>query len=151
MSLASDRRNAYRQICYAARRIPGEHGLREHTVSVVTAAWSGSHAGDGTETETITSITESSGYPPKVRWLTDEQTMVGGLDSGTIEVGPITPEHNGGGTAFSTLVGAALTDGQTIQLLITGPMHPTGARYVVTKHLADRALRHMLQAKPVTH
>lgn len=149
MTTPAGMRDRYKRIVYRYRSIPGVHGLRVHTVSVVTATWSGAHVGDGVETKTTTEVVERGGLPPKVRWLSQEELTVGGLDRGTVEIGPITPDCSAGGTAFTTLLADSLTAGGTLQLLITGPQHPSGAVYEVTTSSGDHALHYSLQAKPV--
>jgi hypothetical protein len=134
----------------SVRSIAGQIGIRMHSVAIVSGSWSGDHTGDGTEDQTATAITEAGGHPPKVRWLNDEQIAVGQLAKGTVEIGPITPSFPGGGTDLATLVGAALTRGETIHLRITGPAHPDGALYRVIDIRADRAFRYMLKASPTS-
>lgn len=136
-------------ILYECRAIPGELGLRPYTVTVVQGAWSGSYAGEGIEVATETAITESGSQPPKVRWLDDEQLALGGLSRGTVEIGPVTPDHTGGGTALSELVPAVST-GHTVHVKLTGPAHPTGALYAISEVKTDRALRWMIRAVPVS-
>lgn len=146
MSFASDLLATITSI----RGLPGQLGLRPHTVALVEQSWSGDHTGQGTLTETSTPIVEGGSQPPRVHWLTEEQRLVSGLPQGTVQVGPITPEHQGGGTDLSGLVGVDLSAGETRHLRITGPMHPTpGALYRITSVMADRALRYMVRATPV--
>src|SRR5512146_450707 len=120
MASPAQMRDRYKRVAWQYRNLPGIHGLRVHTVSVVTATWSGSHVGDGAETKTTTEIVERGGLPPKIRWLSQEELTVGGLDRGTVEIGPITPDFSAGGTSFGTLLGDSLAAGGTLQLLITG-------------------------------
>jgi len=143
MALADD----LKPIVFSIRAIPGQFGLRPHTVAVRDTSWDGPHTGDGEPTETWTSITESGGHPPKVRWLRDDEVAVGGLASGTVEVGPITPEL---GVPILLLQGDALSAGDTHQLLITGPNHPNGAIYAIKRIECDRALHYKIQAAPVS-
>lgn len=149
MSLSASRRDRYRRIANRVRRIPGEHGLREHSVAIVVVAKPGTYTGDGTRAETLTAITESGGYPPKVRWLNDEEKALGQLPSGAVDVGPITPAHAAGGTDRDLLNGEDLAVGQVRLLRITGPQHPDGADYTIKNVSVDRALRVMIRAVPV--
>jgi hypothetical protein len=142
--------DAYRAICYSARAIPGQLGLRPHTVSVVTTTWSGAVTGEGTKTETVTVIAEAGGLPPKVRWLSDEEVAVGSLQGGAVEIGPITPLFSGGGTDTTLLKGASLGVGDEIRILITGPEHPNGALYRITSTDFGSALHYMIRATPIT-
>jgi hypothetical protein len=134
----------------AVRAIPGQLGLRPHAVAIIQTISSGAHTGDGARSETETAITESGGQPPKVRWLNDEQLALGNLPKGTVLVGPITPAFSSGGTDLATIQGTALLQGDTLHVKITGPKHPNGALYRVTKINADRALRYMITAEPVS-
>jgi hypothetical protein len=145
LSLADD----LKPLLFEARSIAGTLGLRPHSVSIVIASTSGTYTGDGTRTETETAITEASNQPPKVRWLKDEELALGNLSAGTIEVGPITPSNGTIGTLLATLSGADLTDGQVRFLRITGPQHPNGADYTITRVNGDKALRYSIQGTPV--
>lgn len=141
-------RDDVRAIAYAARAIPGLLEMRPYSVAVRVTTWSGSHVGDGTETATTTSITEANGANPKVRWLSGEDRALNGLPDGSVEVGPITPEHSGGGTALSAL--APSTPGTTVHYILTGPEHPNGGVYERVGVRTDRAFHYMLTLKPVS-
>jgi hypothetical protein len=148
MSLPSTRRDRYRRIAGRARRIPGEHGLREHHVSVVIARTGGTYTGDGGRWETENEILEL-GQPPKVRWLNDQDLALGQLPAGSVEIGPITPANSKGGTAITLADGSQLTVGDVEVIRITGPQHPGGADYrKLTMHV-DRALHWTIRAAPV--
>jgi hypothetical protein len=145
MTLADD----LKPIVYSARAIAGNLGFRVHSVAMVYAETDGEHTGDGARSETVTSLLEAEGQSPRVRWLNDEEIALGQLAMGAIEVGPITPLHNGNGTDIDLLTGADMTDGQVRLLRITGPNHPSGADYRITSVSADRPLRYMIRAVPV--
>lgn len=148
MAIAATRRDRYRNIANRCRAIPGQHGLREHTVKVVFAATGGPKTGDGGRWERLTEVLEH-GYPPKVRWLKNDELALGNLPSGTVEIGPITPTNTGGGTVITLLDGSAIEIGQLELLRITGPQHPRGADYRKITLNADRALRFIIRAIPV--
>jgi hypothetical protein len=137
-------------VVWSARNIPGVLGLRPHSVSIVNTAWTGDHTGDGARYSEVTPIVESGGYPPKVRWMKDDEIAVGDLPKGTAEIGPITPSFSGGGLDLAGVDGSELLKGETRQLLITGPQHPEGALYRVTNIKSERALHYMLRAEPRT-
>jgi hypothetical protein len=137
-----------RPTVYKGRAIAGKLGFRPYTVQLVTASWTGTHTGDGQRYDTFTPITEAESQPPKVRWLKDDEIAVGNIPSGTVEIGPITPAFAGGGTDLA-LLAEELTRGSTRYVVITGPKHPSGARYRLTRIDAQRALRYMLRAEPV--
>jgi len=149
MSLSAARLDRYRRIANRARAIPGQHGLREHMAAVVVASTAGTYTGDGLRSETVTPLLEAGGQPPKIRWVSDEQLVVAGLNPGTVEIGPVTPRFAGGGTAAEILTGEALATGKLLLIRITGPQHPDGADYRIRKISLDRALHFTIQAEPV--
>lgn len=151
MTTGEARRDRLRKIAHRVRAIPGHRfGLRPHTVALVAGTWSGTHTGDGGVSDDETPIVEANSQPPKVRWLSDEQIAVGSLAKGTIVVGPVTPSFSGGGTDLASIVGTDLSQGDTLHLKVTGPKHPTGALYRISKINADKALRYMITAEPVS-
>jgi hypothetical protein len=124
-------------------------GLRPYSVSVITRTRSGDYGLQGSEvTETVT-ITESGGYPPKVRFLSDKELALGDLASGSVEVGPITPSHSGGGTLLATLTGDSLENRQLYHFRITGPEFPDGQLFRLVNVKSDRALHYKLTISPV--
>lgn len=137
-------RDQLRKIANQARTIPNAYGLRPYRVYVVTSASTGAEPGYGTTTETSAEIT-NAGAPPKVRWLTDEQRTLGDYATGTVRIGPITPDYPGGGTALSALkptLGAS--DNDTLLIRLVGPEYPSGALYRVTKWETDRGLQYSM-------
>lgn len=144
MTLAEDLKG----LLYGVRSIPGQLGLRPHKVWLLKRSWSGQHTGAGTRTDVEFPITEGGKQAPKVRWLSDEEIAVGSLAAGTVEVGPITPSHKGGGTDLSILDGSTFKTGEVRHLWIQGPQHPKGAAYRITRIGADHALHYTLQASP---
>lgn len=133
---------------WGIRAIPGQLGLRPHAVSLVTTTWSGAVTGEGTKTVTIVPLVESGGFPPKVRWMRQEDVLLQGLSPGTCTIGPITPLFSGGGTDIGALTGASTPVGGTFHLLITGPQHPAGALYEIVGTGADHALHYTITASP---
>lgn len=145
MSLA----DSLKPTLYAARAIAGRLGFRTHTAALLISTTSGTHTGDGSRSDVETPITEADGQSPRTRWLRADELAVAGLTSAAIEIGPITPEHSGGGTDLSSLQGLDLENGDVRLVRITGPMHPDGTDYRITGITADRALRYMIRAVPV--
>ena len=143
-------RDRYRAIVARYRPIPGQHGLRPHTVEVGLTTWSGAHTGDGDPTTTWTLIAEAGGIPPKVSQLKGDEIAIGNLADGAIKIGPITPDFSGGGTSAATLMQSSIVTGQTRHLRITGPMHPNGALYAIKNSDFSSALHYYLTAEPVT-
>jgi len=136
-------------VIWSIRSIPGQFGLRPHTVQIINRFAYGQHTGD-VDLSSATPLVEHGNTNPKVRWLDDEALAVGGLPSGTVEIGPITPKFDAGGTALATLDARNLDTGDSLHLLITGPKHPSGALYKVVRINADRAMHYMLRATPVS-
>lgn len=137
-----------KSLAFNIRGIPGDLGIRPHTVELVEREWSGTHSGDGTRTDNVTPIQEARNRPPKVRWLSDEELAVGGLSNGSIAIGPITSDH-GLISRLSGIDGSDIDVGDARYLRITGPRHPNGAKYRITKITADRAIHYMINAAPV--
>jgi hypothetical protein len=147
MSLAM--RSRYRTIANRYRRLPGVHGLRPYRVYLVTGAWSstsGHPFGDGTRTDTEIEILEN-GEPPKVAEVGDEQIALGvDLTKGDLLVGPITPVA---GTAWSNLVGSAITSGQSWRVKIVHEELGETLHCLVKATKKDKALRYVLTVSPV--
>lgn len=141
MSLA----DALKPALYSARSIAGKLGLRPHTVSIVTATWSGSVTGEGTETTTTTPIVEGNGQPPKVRLVKSDEIALGNLAEGTIDIGPITPEL---GAALAALNATALATGGTRHLIVTGP-DGVAVKHKILDIGTDHALHYTIRSSPV--
>lgn len=148
MALSAQRRERYRRIAARARRIPGEHGLRPYTVAIVVGTWSGKYVGGGAKYEQLEQITECSGQPPKVRFLSEEAIALANLNKGSVTIGPITPPYASGGTALSDLA-PAVHARQTVHVQLVGPAYPEGAKFAVKEIKTDRALHWMLTCEPV--
>jgi len=139
--------DSLKTLAYNARAIPGQLGIRPYSVSIRLSTWAGDHVGDGVETVTVTPILEANGQNPKVRFLNEEQTALGGLVRGSLTVGPITPDP--AGSPFSTLTQQGAQDGSTLLYIVTGPEFPTGARYQLVSATSDRALHYTLTLSPI--
>lgn len=147
MASSVSQRNRFRQIVNRARAIPGERGLRVHTLERVVK-----FAGDSAREDLfdkVTPIVEANGQPPKLRQITSEEATVGNLNPGTWIAGPITPEFPGGGIKLALLRGDDLTPNDKLYFRITGPEHPHGALYRRSKLSLDAALHVTLQLIPV--
>lgn len=143
-------RDRYRRLANRIRAIPGQRfGLRPYTVAVLLKEYSGTYTGDGTETETETAIVEANGQPPKVRFLKDEERALADMPAGSVEVGPITPDFAGGGTAIATLKQSSAAAQDAVQWKLTGPEFPNGALFVAEGFKTDRALHYRVRLRPV--
>jgi hypothetical protein len=145
MTLADD----LKPLLNSLRSLPGELGFRPHTVAIVTRVWSGENAGEGTLSESTIPLEHLDGQPPRCRWLNDEQRALAGLVKDAVDIGPVTPDFGSGGTELASLDGRDLATGDTLHLRITGPNHPAGALYRISRLTRDRSLRYMIRAEPV--
>lgn len=146
---ATANRSRYRRIANRYRRLPGAHGLRPWRVYVSTGAWSETGTrefGDGTRTDTDTEILEY-GQPPRVREVNDEAIALSSdLAKGDYVVGPITPVV---GTAWATLLGSAVTAGQTFRVKLVHSETSETVHCLVKESKMDRALRYVITVSPV--
>lgn len=143
-------RDSLRRLAHSIRAIPDrQFGIRPYTVSVVLRTWSGSYTGDGSPTDTETSVTEANGAAPKVRWLDGEERALNDLPEGSLEVGPITPDFAGGGTSIGTLTQTAASSQDEVLWKVTGPEFPSGALFRVADVTSHRALHYTVRLKPL--
>ena len=138
----------FRRIAHRARAIPGRFGLRTYRTYTVHRKRTGVHTGDGAIDETVVEITEHDGQPPKVRWLNGEERSIQQIDTAAVEIGPITPDHTGGGTALAEIK-LATDRGDERYIRLVGPEHPNGADYRITDIKSHKALHWMITAQPV--
>jgi hypothetical protein len=139
----------YRRIAWHYRHLPGDFGLREHTVVLLQTVFSGAQTGEAAKTETLAKLLEKDGRNPKVRWVSEEEIALGSLAAGSIKVGPITPDFSIGGTPMSSLRASTLASKGTYHLLVTGPMHPNTVKYKLIGIEGHQALHRYLVAEPV--
>lgn len=143
-------RDSLRKAVYRIRAIPNNYGLRPYTITIVNRTHTGTYAGEGTATDTETALTEHGGAPPKVREANDEQMALGNLPRGTLIVGPITPDHPGGGTSAATLLAQAAANRDEFYYRVTGPGDSDGALYRLHSISTDRGYHYTLQLTPVS-
>jgi hypothetical protein len=146
MALADD----LKPLLASIRAIPGQLGLRPHSVTLVGARTSGStgYTGDGGRWELETAIQHTGGYSPKVRWAKDQDVAMGLVPKGAVTVGPVTSDFTGY-EHLVKLTGGDLETGAVRLLRITGPKHPKGADYRITEVKCERALHYLITAEPV--
>jgi hypothetical protein len=146
---ATSKRARYRKIANRHRAKPGDHGLRPWRVYVSTGTWSVTTAnefGDGTRTDSDVEVLEN-GQPPKVREVGDEAIALSSdLSKGDYVVGPITPVV---GTAWATLIGSAITAGQTFRMKLVHSETAETIHCMVKDSSMDRALRYVVTVSPV--
>ena len=137
-------------VVFGARGLVGEFGLRPYTVSVIHRTWTSGQTGDGTPSDVETPITEANGQPPKVRALNGEERALLNLGSGSWEIGPITPDFPGGGTAIATLIGPeSPLPGDEFFYRLVGPEYPTGALFRLHEVKSDKTFGYRVTIKPV--
>lgn len=142
MSFATDIRATLTDV----RSIPGQMGLRPHTVTLISTDWP-EGTGLGGSFGWTHDVTEANGQPPKVRWMKSEELALGNLSAGSVVIGPITPDANG--NTIAVLTGADIEKAGTFYVRITGQNHPDGALYLLESSNADKALHYTLTCSPV--
>ncbi len=140
--------DAWRAIAYAARSIPAQFGFRQYSTSVLIGTWTGEHVGDGDRNDMLFPILENGGTNPKVRFMNEEERALSGMEVGSCEVGPITPDFGSNGTPLSRLL-PSVENGETVHVVITGPRFPNGAVFSIKKVETDHALHWKLTCEPV--
>lgn len=145
MATAAD---PWRSIAYSVRSIPAQFGLRQYSTSILKGSWTGEHVGDGVRTDVLDPILENGSTNPKLRFMNEEKRALAGMEIGSCEVGPITPDFGSNGTALSRLL-PSLENGETVHVVITGPQFPNGSLFSVKKVETDRALHWTLLCEPV--
>lgn len=138
----------WRSIAYSIRSIPAQFGLRQYSVSILIGTWSEEHVGDGDLEEQLIPILENGGTNPKVRFMNEERRALSGMEIGSCEVGPITPDFGSGGTSLANLF-PVVASGETVDVIITGPQFPNGAKFSIKKVETYRALHWTLLCEPV--
>lgn len=126
-----------------------EFGLCTYVVQIVSRAWSGTAVGEGTATDTTTTITLVNGKRPKVRRVAYKETVTAGgkYQEGDYRIGPFTPDYVGGGMLFSVM--APTKDGKTEHyVVLTGPDAPSGVVCEPIAIEADKPLRRALVVRP---
>ena len=146
--MASSGIDRYRRIADRCRRIPGEMGLREHAVYLVSTEWSGSDIGDGTETTTETQLVVYDGENPKVQFPNQKELAMGMMQAGTVIIGPITPEYTLGGVDRTTLDGTQPLALVGRHIRVIGPQCPRGTLFRVTNVDMDQAIHFAITAVP---
>lgn len=143
----------WRSIVYSLRSLPAQFGLRQYSTSILIGTWTtdgnnSNHVGDGDASEYLIPILEKDGTNPKLSFMNEEQRILSGMEIGSCEVGPITPDFGSGGTPLSSLL-PAVSNGEEVHALITGPMFPNGAKFSIKKIETDHALHWKLLCEPV--
>ena len=105
-----------RKVLNNARAVPGELGLRQWSIALVTETWSGDFVGEGTRTTTTTALTHANQNAPKVVANSGKRLMLGVADSGIYEIGPFTPVE---GVTWANLTQSALATNATAKIRMT--------------------------------
>jgi hypothetical protein len=133
-----------RKLANHLRALPGRMGIRPYSIEVQVTTSAGAELGEGAQTVVTTLITEANGQPPKVRWLSNKEIALGGYEDGTVEVGPITPDFPGGGTAIATLHPNPAVN-STVRVVLRGPDYgANGARFRLQNLRHERFCQYVL-------
>lgn len=125
-----------RAVVYTALAVPGQLGLHQHTVTLVESVW----VAEDEWVDQETPIVHADNRNPHVRFLTLKERDAAGLQDLSIEVGPITPEHTGGGYSAAQL-NPQINGQQSFHYLVTGPgMEDGGSKFALMELRVDRAL-----------
>jgi hypothetical protein len=139
----------WRRIADKYRALPAKFGLREYTVKVLNIGYTGANPGDGTLYDTETAITVGGGYPPKVRFPSQQEIALNMAGLGDCFVGPFTPNYGTGGVDRSLLDSLMSDDYTMLQFWVQGPNFPNGVAMRIKKRQVDSALRIVLQCQVV--
>lgn len=134
MSLRGD----LRSVVHEVRAIPADFGVRPYQAFAVTRLWSGEEPGEGADEICREEITEARGNPPRIRFLNVEEIAVGGFESGTVELGPVTPDFPGGGTLIDSVKRSGGGRRTLLHIELVGPEFPTGANFKLKETFSDR-------------
>lgn len=140
--------NRYRKIADRCRRIPAQHGLREHSVALVRSEWTGASIGEGQEVIAETPLTVYGGQNPKVRFPGQKELAMGMMQAGTVMIGPLTPDYEVGGISRASLDGALPLIGVGRHIRVSGPQCPRPTLYRIVNVDNDQALHFMIEAVP---
>jgi hypothetical protein len=142
------RADKWRRVADKFRALPDAFGLREHTVQLEVSQYSGELPGDGDKYSRYTPITVGNGSPPKVRFPSQKEVALGLFASGSVVIGPFTPDFGSGGFSRPNIDGSLLDTYVGMKILVTGPQCPNGMHYRVNNSNVDRALRIVLTCEP---
>lgn len=140
-------RDSLRTVASRCRAIPGQLGLRPYTVDLVVSSWTGAHAGEGTQTQTVTPLVEYSGQPPKVKDADERRVAMGLADVGEKTIGPMTPVAS---VPWATLTQSAVADGNTVKVKLTHTETGDVTYFRVTAVDTERALGVRMKVFPIT-
>lgn len=135
--------DALKRLLFRTRKIPGQMGLRP-AQAWIRETRHPHGTGDIDSTQAEIAIVESGGYSPKIRQVNSQELALGQLPSGTVAIGPITPEL---GATLSRLHAESLNAGDTLQIRLAGG--GLDGIYKLTKLNADRALHYSLTVVPI--
>jgi hypothetical protein len=105
-----------RKVLNNARSVPGELGLRQWAIALVTETWSGDFVSEGTRTTATTALTHANQAAPKVVSNSEKRMMLGVADAGIFEIGPITPVE---GVSWANVTQSTLAVNSTAKIRMT--------------------------------
>ncbi len=135
----------------AARGLLGAFGLRPFRVSVLVRTWSGRRVGEGDSTDEVTPI-KVGGGDPKVRQVDPRDVVASGgdLTMGMFDIGPMTPEFEGGGTTYDSIDPPAHGNATEVFFVVWGPGLPaTGALCKRVSSQTDSPFRYTVRVQRI--
>jgi hypothetical protein len=138
----------WRRIADRYRSLPADFGLREHEVSLAVYRFRNEELGVSPQLVSRLQILVN-GANPRVRFPSQQEMAIGGLSTGTLIVGPFTPQFGEGGIDRDLLDGKQMDGGEQLIVEIKGPQSPTGARYRIANKNYHRALQITMTCVPL--
>lgn len=131
------------------RAIPGRLGLHRYQVWVRVTTWSGSRVQLGVPVTTETRIL-IHGQDPHVREVVSKDVIAGdaAMMSATYEIGPLTPEHAGGGVSYDVTNPPRGESPTEVTYVLKGPGLPEdGLLCARVSDDTDKPFRHMVRVR----
>ena len=122
--------------------VPGNLGLRPHTVTIRVRTWSGARGGLGTKTDVDTVISNAGNFGPRVKQVSAKDVIAsGGLyESGDYTIGPISRDYVTGGVTDAALDPSTTSTAREVLFLVDGPGFPSGGAWF--KRINDEGYKH---------
>lgn len=131
--------SCFRELATCVRGMASTFGVRPYRVYIETVTWTGAKRGQGAASVTTNEITEGpDNTPPKITWEDDIEVAFNDLSSGSVEIGPITPDYSDaegiqlGGTKLSVLSPTPVDRNSTVRVKLVGPKHPDGVYFRIS-------------------
>lgn len=136
----------------AARAIAGELGFRPFQVWVRVTTYAGTRVGQGASSYTDTRLLVGGGQNPRVREVRRKDVIAGSntFVDAQYDIGPLTPQFPGGGTAESVVDPQRPSSPTEVHYLIKGRNLPaTGLLCQKIESSFDRPLRTTIRVRSI--